>query len=106
VLQATVGWHATTARAPRLADLLSPLAAAPLPAGAPVALAMPTAVPRARALPALYEAAWQRPDLYWTLDEGESRVAFVVALPGGRAPAGFSEVWRAGSIVIFRRFGR
>jgi hypothetical protein len=106
LLQATVGWHATVPLAPRLADLLAPLAAAPLPAGAPVALAIPAAVPRERAMPALYEAAWQRPDLHWTLAEGDARVGFVVALPGGRAPAGFSEAWRGGSLVVFRRLGR
>lgn len=106
LLQATVGRYATVPRVPRLADLLAPLAVAPLPAGAPVTLAMPAAVPRERALPALYEAAWQRPDLHWTLDGGDARVAFVVALPGGRAPAGFSEAWRGGSLVVFRRFGR
>ncbi len=106
LLQATVGWHATVPLAPRLADLLAPLAGAPLPAGAPVALAIPAAVPRERAMPVLCEAAWQRPDLHWTLAEGDARVAFVVALSGGRAPAGFSEAWRGGSLVAFRRRGR
>ena len=105
-IQRTADRHSAAPQAPRIAELLAPLASAPVPAGAAVALALPAGLPHDRALPALYEAAWQRPDLHWTLDGEDARVAFVVALPGGSAPAGFSETWRLGSVGVFRRFGR
>ena len=106
VLQAALGSDPSVRRTPGLAVLLAPLKAAPVPAGASVAIAMPPGVPREKALPVLYEAAWQRPDLHWTLDESDTPVAFVVTLPGGRAPAGFGEAWHTGSLVVFRRVGR
>ncbi|MBZ5587930.1 MAG: hypothetical protein LAO05_05150 [Acidobacteriia bacterium] len=105
VLQAALISTPTARRTPNVSDLLAPLASAPVPRGAAIALSMPPAVGRERSLPILYEAAWQRPDLRWTLDENDARAAFVAVLPGGRVPAGFSKIWHAGNLVVFRRAG-
>ncbi|MGD1146376.1 MAG: hypothetical protein ABR961_00320 [Thermoanaerobaculaceae bacterium] len=93
-------------RTPKLAGFLAPLATAPVPRGAAIALAKPASMSTEAALFALFEAAWQRPDLHWTIDAEDRRVAFVVATPGTRLPAGFAEVWHAGGLVLFERAGR
>ncbi len=94
-----------TTRTLRITALLEPLAKAPVPKGAAICLAMPASITWDDALPALLEAAWQRPDLHWTLDASDRRVGFVVAAPGARAPAGAREIWRADNLVLFRRAG-
>ncbi len=85
---------------------LAPLVSAPLPPGSAVALALPPSESGEAARGALYEAAWQRPDLRWTLAVADASVAFVVATPGAVAPPGAVRFWRRGDLVLLRRLAR
>jgi len=111
VLGAARHWRqaTTSPRAPAWSEALAPLATAPLPAGARVALAAPDPGGGREALkPLLMEAAWQRPDLRW---------AFLDAWPAGATPerlvavgavvppAAWREVWREGVVTVYEARG-
>jgi hypothetical protein len=91
------------ARTPKIAAVLAPLGAAPVPRGKAVTLSLPAAVAEDAARPWLYEAAWQRPDLRWGLLTLRSRQDYVLALPGAMWPDGFLEIWRDGQLTLLRR---
>lgn len=91
---------------PALVETLAPLAGAPVPSGAAIALAVTAPVACEGALQALYEAAWRRPDLRWSLDTDDPLVAFVVVANGASAPPGSVAVWRAGRPVLVRKVAR
>lgn len=104
---AEVAYHTASApRFPTWARVLEPLAQAPVRPGTRVALLQPIGVTARQGGPLLMEAAWQRPDLYWTLvtappDGGPSDALVCV---GATLPQpGWHEVWRQGALSLCRR---
>jgi hypothetical protein len=95
------------ARTPGWAPVLAPLAAAPIPSGAAVALLEPIGTGPGQAKPLLYEAAWQRPDLHWAFLSSfkDQSPAALVAVGTVLPPSGWREAWRQGAITVYRRIG-
>ncbi len=96
-------------RSPAWAPVLAPLAAAPIPPGAAVALLEPIGSTPAQARLLLLEAAWQRPDLHWALAAdfpAGRQAAALVAVGAEVPPPGWHEAWRQGVLACYRRADR
>ena len=96
-------------RAPAWKGVIAPLAAAPLPHGVPVGFIAQLGVSPTHARFLLLEAAWRRPDVWWTpMPEfpPDSRSDAVVTAGDRPAPPGWSKVWGSGSLRLFRRAPR
>lgn len=92
---------------PPAAAALALLARAPIPGGSTVALVVPSGLDSGPFSPLLYESAWQRPDLCWTV-AGDPRIgepAYLVALEGADAPPGWRPTWHAGVLTVLVREG-
>lgn len=89
--------------APRWAPTLAPLAAAPLGAHEVVVLALPRSVSPEQARPLLFEAAFQRPGVRWTLAGATAVADAVVTLATAPAPPGWDRVWHEGDVAVWRR---
>ena len=93
---------------PPAAAALAPLARAPIPAGSAVALVVPAGLDGGRTSPLLYESAWQRPDLRWTVadDPRVGECAYLVALGDADVPPGWRPAWHGGIVTVLVREGR
>ncbi len=95
--------------APVWRGVIAPLAGAPLPHGAPVGLIDQLGASRSDCRFLLLEAAWRRPDVWWTpmpefpLDSHYD----TVVTTDDRPPApGWRETWESGTVRLFRRTSR
>jgi len=91
---------------PPAARALAVISRIPIPAGSAVALLLPAEVPHAADSPLLYEAAWQRPDLRWSVAgvaQTGGGAAFLVALGDAKPPAGWRATWRREIVTVYVR---
>ena len=96
-------------RVPSWEGLIAPLAGAPLPRGAAVALLARTGAGDAYNRFLLLEAAWRRPDVRWTPVQEfplDSHCDAVV-MTDDRPPAPWwRTTWESGKVRLFRRTSR
>ena len=96
-------------RAPAWEGVIAPLASAPLPGGAAVALLAQTGAGDTYNRFLLLEAAWRRPDVRWTSAREfplDSHCEMVVMTDDRPAAPGWSAVWESGKVRLFRRTSR
>jgi hypothetical protein len=91
---------------PRWARAMSSLVAAPIPFGEAVALAAPSGLTPDQREKLLFEAAWQRPDLRWSLLTrwpADPSPRWIVALPDAPVPTGWRDLWQGGEVRVMAR---
>jgi hypothetical protein len=91
-------------REPKMAVALAPLQRAPLRAGAKVLLVLPDDLAAEQTRAILFEAAWKRPDIHWSLPgDWPPGVApgALVTVASAPAPLGWWCFWRGGLVGVW-----